>query len=75
MTLCIFKVQMPIGGNGPMNQIMFYNQDRSIEGIVEADAETMAFLKLHGPKSFWLAPFKDGLVDLSKGELVEDPGW
>ena len=70
----VFKIQTRITGSAGSDTILIYNKDRSIEGSFH-DSDTLEFLSTHGLKSFWLANFKGGIIDLENGVPVEDPGW
>ena len=69
----VFKLQTAVGGNAGQ-PVLAYNKDRSIEGSFYSP-EAVVFLADHGPKSFWLTEFVNGMLDLTDAEKVEDPGW
>lgn len=61
----IVKVQLSLYTSEPVRQVVVYNEDRSIEFMMDAPADV---LELMGdrPKAFFYATLKDGTMGLDE---------
>lgn len=71
----IIKLQRPITTTGSYNDIMFYNQDRSVDGIIPMEPSMMESVFHDEYKVYWWAwvPEKDGALELIK--KAEEQNW
>lgn len=71
----IVKVQRPIASTNGINELLIYNEDRSVELFYEADEEEIEYLFPDEEyKTYWLAEGKSGgLLNFIK--QVEDEDW